>query len=323
MSTSDIPGILPGTTGAPDATTPDVRAAIARASQATGVDFSYLLAQARLESGLDPKARATTSSASGLYQFTNATWAQTLGRHGDALGGVAGLGTGSGSVAAALHDPAQRARLMALRSDPGAASMMAAELAGDNQTALTGALGRAPDASELYLAHFLGPDGATKFLAGLSTDPSQSAAALLPKAAASNNGIFYDASGNARSVGDVMALLRGRLATAMQDTSASGAQGSYGPGMDGLGALVFSGDASEGAGALSASTPEDTTNTQAGGPLAGDFAAAQAAMTQGGNAAPSMADTLKSAFGLADTGGDGTIPAFVRAAYGRMQAMGL
>ena len=40
-----------------------VRAAIARASGATGVDFRYLLAEARLESGLDPKARAGTNAA--------------------------------------------------------------------------------------------------------------------------------------------------------------------------------------------------------------------------------------------------------------------
>ena len=50
-----------------------VRGAIARAAQATGVDFSYLLAQARLESSLDPQANATASSAAGLYQFTEGT----------------------------------------------------------------------------------------------------------------------------------------------------------------------------------------------------------------------------------------------------------
>jgi len=43
-----------------------VQAAIGRAAQATGTDFDYLLAQARLESGLDPAAKARTSSAAGL-----------------------------------------------------------------------------------------------------------------------------------------------------------------------------------------------------------------------------------------------------------------
>jgi soluble lytic murein transglycosylase-like protein len=84
-----------------------VRGAIARAAAATGVDFNYLLAQARLESGLDPSARATTSSAAGLYQFTGSTWLAMLDKHGaaygvpgtDALGGQASrtqLGSASG-----------------------------------------------------------------------------------------------------------------------------------------------------------------------------------------------------------------------------------
>ena len=49
--------------------TAEVQGAIARAATRTGVDFDYLLAQARLESGLDPSAKAQTSSATGLYQF--------------------------------------------------------------------------------------------------------------------------------------------------------------------------------------------------------------------------------------------------------------
>jgi soluble lytic murein transglycosylase-like protein len=59
-----------------------VHGAIAHAADETGVDFGYLLAQARLESGLDPRARARTSSATGLYQFTGQTWLTTLARHG-------------------------------------------------------------------------------------------------------------------------------------------------------------------------------------------------------------------------------------------------
>ena len=43
--------------------TAEVQGAIARAATRTGVDFVYLLAQARLESGLDPSAKARTSSA--------------------------------------------------------------------------------------------------------------------------------------------------------------------------------------------------------------------------------------------------------------------
>jgi hypothetical protein len=125
----------------------DVRASIARAAQATGVDFDYLLAQAKLESSLNPAARAPTSSAAGLYQFTNGTWLQTLKRHGASHGmNWAGAMIDGGRVT----DPAMRAQIMAMRYDADASSLMAAELANDNRADLTALLGREPDAAESF-----------------------------------------------------------------------------------------------------------------------------------------------------------------------------
>lgn len=267
-----------------------VQTAIARAAAATGADFTYLLAQARLESGLDPQARARTSSARGLYQFTGATWLSTIGRHGADLGldGVA------------AHDPATRARLLALRQDPQAAALMAGELANDNRSYLTGALGRDPDNAELYLAHFLGPDAAGQFLSALANDPGQSAAALLPKAAQANRAIFFDA-GAPRSVGQVMDLLRARFDAA-----------------------VGAGLPDDGAGLAALASPGPAPAVApVGGPIAREFAAAAAdrAATTGSG---SMADTLQAAFSLSDAVGEnaGAAPAHVRAAYGRLRALG-
>jgi hypothetical protein len=191
---------------------PEVRSAIARAAEATGVDFDYLLAQARIESSLDPSARAATSSAAGLYQFTGSTWLETLERHG----ANHGLGWAASSVSGGrVSDPALRAEIMALRHDPQASALMAAEFANDNRTALSGVLGREPDATELYLAHFLGAGGASKFLGALQADSGQSATALLPQPAAANRAIFHG-PGGARSVGEVMALIRGKVGRAME-----------------------------------------------------------------------------------------------------------
>ncbi len=187
----------------PQPVRPDVQAAIARAAQATGVDFSYLLAQAKIESSLNPNARAGTSSAAGLYQFTSGTWLSTLDKHGAAHG----LNWADGAIQGGrVSDPGLRSQIMALRFDPETSAMMAAELTNDNRDSLRSTLGREPDAAELYMAHFLGADGAGRFLKALSVDPSQSAAALLPAAASANRSIFYDASGAARSLGDVMGL---------------------------------------------------------------------------------------------------------------------
>ncbi|MET0251556.1 MAG: lytic transglycosylase domain-containing protein, partial [Novosphingobium sp.] len=204
--------------GAPAPAADPVHTAIARAADATGVDFQYLLAQARIESRLDPSARAPTSSAAGLYQFTRGTWLRTIDRHG----ADHGLGWADAAIAGGrVGDPAMRRSILALRYDPQASAAMAAELARDNGQALANVLGRAPDASELYLAHFLGSDGATRFLAALASDPGQSAAAILPAAAATNRGIFYAGSGAPRSVGAVMDLIRGKMASAMSDPPTS------------------------------------------------------------------------------------------------------
>ncbi|MFM9935858.1 MAG: lytic transglycosylase domain-containing protein [Novosphingobium sp.] len=259
----------------------DVRSAIARAAAATGTDFNYLLAQARLESGLDPSARAATSSAAGLYQFTGSTWLAMLDKHGAAYG-VPGTDGSGGQVS--------RAQLLALRSDPELSSMMAGELAGDNRQYLSGMLGRAPDSSELYLAHFLGQDGAGKFLGALATNPGTSAAALLPHAASANRAIFFGAGG-ARSVGEVMELLRGKMASAM------------GEGDFGSGSLQYT-----------AAAPE----APRGGQIQQQFNAMASA--PGGTPARSMADTLRDTFAL---GGSGAVPAHVRAAYGQLKVLGI
>jgi hypothetical protein len=285
----------------------DARGAIARAAQATGVDFSYLLAQAKLESSLNPSARAGTSSAAGLYQFTQGTWAQVLQQHGAEIGLDGGA---AGSTLAALRDPAERARLMALRFDPETSARMAAELAGDNQAMLSASLGRQPSPSELYLAHFLGVDGATRFLSALSTDPTQSAAGLLPKAAGANRSVFYDANGAPRAVGAVMALIEQRMAIAMQDS------GDQQPGFS-----SFPDPAT--ASAMPAMQPAPASPAWAGG-LGAEFASAQASASGDGGTRRSMADTLGAAFAIGESGGGSSAtPDFVRSAYGRLRALGL
>src|SRR3546814_20951472 len=56
--------------------------AVQNASARSGIDFDYLFDVARVESGYNPAARASTSSARGLYQFPKQTWLATAERHG-------------------------------------------------------------------------------------------------------------------------------------------------------------------------------------------------------------------------------------------------
>ncbi len=181
-----------------------VEAAIQRASQATGVDFSFLMRTANRESGYNPAAKAATSSAAGLFQFTEQTWLATLKAHGSKYGYAryADLITrGNDGRYRVAGDDARKA-VMNLRFDPHAASLMVGEMTTDNAAYLAGRIGRQPSAGELYAAHFLGPQGSARLITATRTTPGASAASLFPDAAAANRSIFYR-DGRPLTVADV------------------------------------------------------------------------------------------------------------------------
>lgn len=185
-----------------------VEAAIQRASQATGVDFGFLMKTAGRESGMNPRAQASTSSAAGLFQFVEQTWLSTLKQHGTKHGYARYaelISKGSDGRYRVNGSEARRA-VMDLRLDPHAASLMAGELASDHAAYLKGRTGRTPTAGELYAAHFLGPQGSARLINAVETQPGASAAALFPDAARSNRSIFYR-DGRAATVGEVYANL--------------------------------------------------------------------------------------------------------------------
>jgi len=189
-----------------------VEGAVRLASARTGIDFGYLIAQARLESGLNPQAKSARSSATGLYQFTTATWLDTVRRHG----AEHGLGWAANALkdgAAALgHET--RTAILALRNDAQASASMAAEYAADNRDALESRLGHAVGSTELYLAHFLGSTGAARFLTANDRNAATSAAEVAPAAARSNRSVFFAVDGRARSVGEVLQRFAEKLGAA-------------------------------------------------------------------------------------------------------------
>lgn len=192
---------------------PRVVSAIRDASAHTGVDFSYLLEQAAAESSFDAKAEAKTSSASGLYQFIERTWMRMVKNHGDEHG--LEKFTQHIDDNYNVQDPAKREEILALRFDPQMASFMAAEFASENKDYLQKHLGDERDlgATDLYLAHFLGAGGATGFLKAMEEDPLQTAAHIMPKAAAANYNVFYDGkTGQARSLAGVYEFFEKKFA---------------------------------------------------------------------------------------------------------------
>jgi hypothetical protein len=81
---------------------------------------------------------------------------------------------------------------MDLRKDPEISATMAAEYAKSNETKLEGALKRDVGSTDIYLAHFLGPNGAARFLKAQESAPEKSAAKILPVAARHNQSVFYE-----------------------------------------------------------------------------------------------------------------------------------
>ena len=178
------------------------------AGDRNGVDFDYLLQTAMRESSLNPQAKAQTSSAVGLFQFLEGTWLQVMKEDGPRLG--------YGDIASAIErsadgdyfvrDPGARSEILALREDPRIAADLAAAFTKSNGDYLNQRFGRMPSAGELYIAHFMGAQGAERmFTAGLQ-NPDQIAANLFPRQAAANRAIFYS-DGQPRTIREVYRVL--------------------------------------------------------------------------------------------------------------------
>ena len=165
-------GVQKGLGKLADSHSPSVVAApdfIAKAASTVGVDPTYLTNVMMAESG-GKNIKATTSSASGLFQFTDGTWSGLVKQYGQEYGL-----TPDG------------------RSDPNQQATAAALLTKDNADSLRQTLGREPSSGDLYMAHFLGSAGSAQFLAGLSQDPNAPAIRYAsPAAVKANESIFIN-----------------------------------------------------------------------------------------------------------------------------------
>lgn len=187
----------------------DVFNAIEDASRSTGVDFGYLLEQAQAESNFDADVKAKTSSATGLYQFIERTWLETVAKHGYKHG----LGKYGQEITfdpkrgkISVSSPKMKQEILELRKNPEIASKMAAEFAKDNRDYLAGATKKDIGSTEMYLAHFLGAGSAAKFINGMDRNGNQPASKLFPAAARANKSVFYNHNGTSKSLDQVYAF---------------------------------------------------------------------------------------------------------------------
>ncbi len=172
-----------------------VMVALRQAADATGADFSYLLKTAQRESNLNPEAKASTSSATGLFQFTDATWLRMVDRYGAQHGMRAQAEAVTVADGRTSVDGMSRADILELRKDPALAARMAGELARENAGILAKKIGREATSAELYAAHFMGPSEAARLVDAARRNDPGAAAEIFPRAALANENVFKGKDG--------------------------------------------------------------------------------------------------------------------------------
>ena len=124
--------------------------AIRQAAKMVGVNEETMVNFAKLESGLRSNAKASTTSATGLFQIVGGTWDELVKKHGKKYG-----------------MPAD-----ADRNNPFYNALMAAEYAKENLSKLPDYKGTGlSEETALYMTHRFGPSGGIKFIKQLLSKP--------------------------------------------------------------------------------------------------------------------------------------------------------
>ncbi len=186
-----------------------IELAFQSASTSTGTSFDYLVKTAARESSFNPTAKAKTSSATGLFQFIESTWLETMKeagpRHGLEKYSDQIQRTKSGKYY--VKDADMRREILDLRKDPEISSMMAGALTQKNSQYMERRIGREPSDGELYMAHFLGAHGASKLIETAQANPDMRADKVFSTQARANKPIFYHPNGKARSMQEVYEVI--------------------------------------------------------------------------------------------------------------------
>ena len=169
---------------------------IHRAAKVVDIDPVLLMAIADKESSFLTDVRARTSSATGLFQFIDATWLRMMRD----FGARHGLAKEASSInwvddELVVAEAAEKTRILGLRRDPYLSALLAGEMLKRDRSRIARRIGRDLTHGETYLIHFLGPDDAERFLAKAVGEPGTAAARLLPKPARANRPIFYARAG--------------------------------------------------------------------------------------------------------------------------------
>ena len=161
------------------------------------IDYGILYSIAGAESTFKTDAQAGTSSATGLFQFTESTWNYLTKKSYPELG----------------YKPSDR-------KDATKSATVASRYIKTIQEVLTKALGAAPSLGQIYLGYFMGPTGARSFLKALKENASQFGAKLFPNQAKANKNLFYK-DGKPLTLQETLDKLEGKVSVYYAQASKS------------------------------------------------------------------------------------------------------
>lgn len=124
--------------------------AIKAGSAASGANFGTMCAIAQVESGFQSNAAASTSSATGLFQFVQGTWGDMVTQYGSQYN----FGTDD------ITNPVDNATAGGLYAQQNASILANAGVANSSS------------AGNVYLAHMLGPGGAETVINAVAANPN-------------------------------------------------------------------------------------------------------------------------------------------------------
>ncbi len=163
----------------------NVLSAVREAASVAKVDVGYLMSKAS-EMNFNPLS--TLSGASGLMQMTQGVFGDMVNKYG------AQFGVGVNDI-----------------NDPRANVLMGALMTGENSTYLADK-GLATGATELNLAHLMGPAVASQFLTNMNRDANAVAYASVPEDfSRAHRSIFYATDGAAKTLSDVYGVFDSRI----------------------------------------------------------------------------------------------------------------
>lgn len=164
--------------------------AVRKASGVVGMNPESMVTFAKLESSLDPKAGATTSSAKGLFQITKPTWNGLLSTQG---------GKYNVPKDADIYDPYYNSVIGISYAKENAASVLP-----------LGKQAGLPDEVSLYLAHHFGPSGSKRLLDSYTKNPNMSTQEAVSSATFTAN----QSALAGKTVGEYIQSLRSKMSTA-------------------------------------------------------------------------------------------------------------